>query len=171
MPFTILSDWNTIPVPGVTDFNTYIRDNDNYLFSGRPASPIARLNGADYTTTSTTFVDIDSTNLVITATFTSGKALVVFTGCGGTDGVNGEGQAIDITMDGVTLGAAGGVQYAVLDPGGNAIWGICIKLNGLSVGSHTFKPRWKTTAGTAHLFSGGAGNFNVPVFFSVTEIG
>src|SRR5260370_40838420 len=98
---------------GATDLNTYVRDNTNYLLT-RPKTVIKRDNNADYTTTSTTFVDIDSTNLAITMTI-SGSAVLLNLQAGA--GYTGALQvaAFDFQIDGTPY-ASRGVSGLALGP-------------------------------------------------------
>ena len=54
--------WNTGDPLTASDMNTYIRDNNNALIT--PTNAVARIDEAsNYTTSSTSFADIDSTYL------------------------------------------------------------------------------------------------------------
>src|SRR5258708_27288320 len=93
-----------------TDLNTYLRDNPNYLYA-RPNSSIKRVNGSDYTTSSSTFVDIDGTNLSITLTLTGAAVLVCFTA--NIPSAFGGNGAFDVVVDGVRYAnATDGLFYA-----------------------------------------------------------
>ncbi|MCC7448388.1 MAG: hypothetical protein IT324_13285, partial [Anaerolineae bacterium] len=74
MAWTNMPTWLPDQVVGATDFNTYITDNMTYLFGGRGGNTVVRDNGASYSSTSSSFADIDSTNLAITTSIVSGKA-------------------------------------------------------------------------------------------------
>ncbi|HLY26589.1 MAG TPA: hypothetical protein VKQ72_09635 [Aggregatilineales bacterium] len=64
------------------DWNTYVRDNLNYLLSGRQFVQLAPYVGvADYSKTgagTTTFADLDATNLILTLTPSSSRVRAWF---------------------------------------------------------------------------------------------
>lgn len=123
-------------------------------------------NGADYATTSNTFVDIDGTNLVITMTITGSCVLVLFT-CS-AQSAGGVTPGFDILVDGVRYGAAGTAGLFGWSGAAGPV-GIAILITGLSPGSHTFKPQYHTTAATTVTVRAGAGGATdfVPSFAAV----
>lgn len=74
MPWTTPSTWVNGTVVGATDLNTQLRDNLNYLLSGT-VTAMAR-SGTNTSTSSTTFVAMDATNL--TASLTAVASRVFF---------------------------------------------------------------------------------------------
>lgn len=73
MGWTTPTTWVNGSVPGATDLNTHIRDNENYLCSGRPYGYLYTNTGTDYAlTVATTWTTIDNTNLTMTLTTQSG---------------------------------------------------------------------------------------------------
>lgn len=172
MAWTTPRTWVNGEVPGETIFNAHVRDNLNYLLSGRGGSAAARDNNASYTTSSGTFVDIDGTNLAITATIQSGKALILFTGVTLMAAAS-EQPAFDISVDGTRFGGSDGLLTAQAGTNTHKI-PICIAVikTGLSVGSHTFKPVWRAITGTVRLYAGnGVSTEDTLPTFSVMEIG
>jgi hypothetical protein len=171
MAWTTPITWTTNQLVAASDMNAQIRDNENYLFSGRPGSTIKYDAGASYTTTSTSFVDIDATNISITLTISSGRALVMFMSVSDAQVQNG---AFDISVDGTRIGSAGtnGISASFMT---NAVdtstTTIGVVVTGLSVGSHTFRPQWRKLNGTATMFAGNgvAQQDFIPVF-SVIEV-
>jgi len=153
----------------LTDLNTHLKDNEIYLFSGRPGQFIKRDNGANYTTTSATFTPVDNTNLVSTRTINSGKVILVFIGVVNTTGGN---TFWDFDIDGVRYGSAGADGLAIGLFGKNTVVMIA-PVEGLSVGSHTFKVVWKVTSGqTGTLYSGnGTGTEDFIPCLAVIEVG
>jgi hypothetical protein len=152
-----------------TDLTNWLTNNDAYHFKGRPNQVIKRVAG-NYTTTSTTFVDIDATNLAITLSIFSGKALVGFQGIF-TSGFNNQGAGFDLMIDGVRYtSGSNGLFRTMTQPSGTILAAVYVlPITGLSQGSHVFKPQWYVTS------SGGAGTLggtaNDPTTFWVTEIG
>ena len=100
---------------------------------------------ADYTTTSTTFVDIDATNMVTTFT-TYGNPVRISLRARVISSTTGWCE-IEFVVDGAALSNdfAIGVhrQRADIDQGLNVE-----RLVELAAGSHTFRAQWSTTAGT-----------------------
>lgn len=142
--------WSSEPLTSL-DLNTYMRDNQNYL-KNRLDNSVNRVISADsnFTTTSSTWVDVDSTQLTLTLVTHGGDVLLGFTGnvrisrdqfrCYFNIAVDGTDHFAD---DGVTL-MSGGTQDA------NRPKPLCIVvlIPDLSAGSHTFALRWKTRSGS-----------------------
>jgi len=174
MAWTTPRTWVNGEVPGETIFNAHVRDNLNYLYSGRPNSAVVRDNGATYTTSSGTFVDIDGTNLAITLSITSGKVLIFFTGVTQMAAAS-EQPEFDITVDGTRIGAAGNDGLVTVQAGTSTHkipFCIAVLKTDLSSGSHTFKPVWRAVLGTVKLFSGnGVSTEDTLPTFGVTEVG
>jgi hypothetical protein len=114
---------------------------------------------SDYSTTSTSFVDIDATNLALTITTEGGDVLI---------GVNltlyRSGSADNVYIDvhesvsNARLGGDDGMAATYVE---NTIpsrqIGFVWLAEGLSAGSHTFKLQWKTRVGTEQKIASGAG--------------
>lgn len=120
--------------------------------------------GSDITTTSTTFVAIDSTNLAITVTTVGTKAILIFQGVA----INSGGAnltSFDINVNGTRLSSTGTEGRLTITA--NAVAGtamIVAVVDGLTPGSNTFQILWKASAGTATLRagSGTANQDNIP---------
>jgi hypothetical protein len=163
-------------VVGATDLNTQLRDNMAYVGTGRPGTVVKRDNGVNYSSSSTSFVDIDSTNLVLTVITVGGAVIVffqgVFVGTGGGPDVH-----LDLILDGTTRYASAGADGSALGYIGSGNLPLTVPLTalytGLSAGSHTFKVQWKASAaGTVALRSGNGtgGQDFIPIFWA-REIG
>ncbi len=165
MPSTWTSPvtWNPGQVVAASDLNAQLRDNLIYLFA-RPQGVVKRDNGASYTTTSTSFVDIDGTNLKITLNISGSAVLLGFTGCGYL-------AQFDFLIDSTRYASAG--ADGLVDAGG-ALGPICMigLVTGLAAGSHTFKVQWKVTGGTGALYAGNGtgGQDFIPTFWA-SEVG
>src|SRR5262245_16030792 len=171
--------WNTPPtftagqVVTASDLNSFVRDNPNYLLAGRPGSAIKRDNNSNYSSTSTSFVAIDGTNLAITITLNGTKARVSFVGVFNPSGTASAQAAFDVDIDGTRVGSAGADGLIVTQGGSPVIVGFSLTVTGLSVAAHTFKIVWKAqAAGTVVLASGNgtAGQDFIPIF-CVEEVG
>jgi hypothetical protein len=148
------------------NYNTYQRDNLTYLFSQRPESQIVYEGVSNYTTTSTSFVAVDTTNLRITKTINSGRVRLEAT-CRArhSDTSSGSGSdlggtmAFDFLLDGGSTRVGGTNGLTRMQQGNNGTQQHMIvivgEFTGLSVGSHTFDLAWKTSGATATIFNSG----------------
>ena len=143
--------------------------NTGYLFS-RPNQEVKRNNGANYTTSSTSFVDMDTTNLAITIIPQGTKVLmtaqVQVETNGGTVGV-----ALDITIDGTRYGGNNGLAQLTTGSGAAVMFGtltIAVIATGLAANtSHTFKLQWKATNSGGPVTALSNGDF---VCFAIAEL-
>jgi hypothetical protein len=154
---------------------TQLSDDLSYLLN-RPKGSTFRDNGSTYTTTTTTFAAVDSTNMKQTITISGSSVLVGFAGTVfNTDAGNIGINCLDITVDGTRAGAAGTDGIVVMVDLGNVTHqtngSFTILVTGLSTGSHTFALVWRTnnSVNTIGLSSGsGAGGTdNIPNFWAV----
>jgi hypothetical protein len=128
--------------------NQHLRDNLEYLKT--PPTALYVVNqSSDYTTTSTSFVNVDNTNLALTINTSGGDVLIGFFGYisngGGTIYLDVELDGVRIAGDdGLLRGAAAATQH----------YAFVLLKSGVSVGTHTFKLQWKVNSGTATLFAG-----------------
>ncbi len=173
--WTTPKTWNTGDPLTASDMNTQIRDNLTVLKA--PPTTLFRADQmSDYSTSSTTFVDVDGagTELELSITTTGGDVLIGFVGS-----VSVPGQAIniyfDIYYDSVgRIGQDDGLMVISQYYSGTVTKApvslICLK-TGLSAGTHTFKPQWKVASGTATLFAGaGTSGLDVHPIFWVREV-
>ena len=120
------------------------------------------LSSGDKTTTSTTFVDIDS-GLNITLTTGVRRCIVTFSATGKNSGAGN--TAVDLDIDGARVGQAYGLVVA--DGSTNKNFSYTFTTDVLTAGSHTFKPQFRVDGGTGTIF---ASTTITPVFFSVAEL-
>ena len=146
-----------------------MRDNLNALKSPAYGYSLAD-ESADYTTTSTSFVDVDGagTAFELTITTAGGGVMVGFSGGVTTNGANAfffnvmVDGADHIPDDGLTVG----LQGTTFGPVG---WTYLI--TGLAAGVHVFKLRWKVSGGTGTLWVGaGTASRDIHPQFWVMEI-
>lgn len=127
-------------------------------------------NGANYTTTGG-FANIDATNLSITLTVHTGKVLITFTGLASASANFAD---FDVSVDGTRVGSAGGnglIRASVLATNFGTNVSFSVLVDGLSVGSHTFRMMFQSGGGsTATLYSGVTVNFDSIPTFSVREV-
>lgn len=121
--------------------------------------------GANYSTSSTSFADIDSTDLSATVTTAGGNMDITFVGYIDSD-TGGARTYFDLLVDGARwYGDDGGGVYVLLDGP------FCFRafVTGLSAASHTFKMQWKVSAGTSTMYAGaGTANLDLhPLFLGI----
>jgi hypothetical protein len=154
-------------------WNSDITDNLSYL-NIRPSDTSLINEASDYTTTSTSFVDIDATDMAVTITTNGGDVLVVFNADLniGTGGIT-LWAYFDITIDGTRQGNDDGLRvYSCNDGTDIGMVSIVYLATGLSAGSHTFKVQWKKKGtGTLTLYAGaGTTSYDVHPFLFAKEV-
>lgn len=120
-----------------------------------PAFAIYNRNSTSYTTTSTSFVDVDATNLALAVT--TGAHRVRVTLCG-TAVLSAAGLIFfDLLVDGTSVSSAEGI--ALVEPATNQNHNVSFTYitNALTAASHTIKLQWKVSTGTGTLFAGDGG--------------
>jgi hypothetical protein len=152
MAYTTPKTWSNEPLV-VSDLNTHLRDNLDAIKD--PPSANYELNeSADYTTTSTSFADIDATEgkLQLTITTNGGDVMVHFHG---SFNANGNVRVyLDIDVDGTRNGGDDGIVFNFIELNARQAISFTRLITGLSDGSHTFKLQWKVSANTATLHAG-----------------
>jgi hypothetical protein len=148
MAWTTPKIWASEPLIS-TDLNTYVRDNQTYLKDriDATAKQYIRTSG-DYSTTSSSLVDIDATNLALTLTTLGGDVRVTFTGMGVLDTSNNRDFVLAVDIDGTPYNIMDHKEY------GQTNFGFTYIFTGLTAGSHTFKMQWSTSASTLTLYAG-----------------
>lgn len=153
--------------------NTHVRDN--LLALKDPPSTAVTLNASDLTTTSTSFTNIDGTNLSKQITTTGGDVIVHFEGSFAMSNSDLSSRcrgSLDFTVDGtrqgntdgcLTLGE-GGFSEHTDNEGGTPVT-LTRLVTGLAAGTHTFAMQWMVGsdgAGTTtiRLFGGGGSTYN-----------
>ena len=139
-----------------SEWNTQITNNLEAL-KNPPSDQYVGNEGADWTTTSTSFVDVDGTDLSLSITTTGGDVLIGFHG----NVASGANTFFDVTIDGTAVAGDDGIvalQGAGSTAPGRPI-GFTRLVTGVSAAAHTIKLRWKVASGTSTLY-GGAGTAN-----------
>jgi hypothetical protein len=156
--------WSTGQLVTATNLNEQLRDNLEFLKT--PPTALVSINqGSDYATTSTTFVDIDVTNLSLTITTAGGDVLIAFMAyTGGTSRLY-----FDVSIDGTRVGGDDGFVSAVA--AANTPVTLVVLKQGLAPGSHTFRVQWKVNSGTGTMYAGaGTSGLDIHPQFFVREI-
>lgn len=162
--------WVTNEPLTASDLNIHLRDNLNAL-KAPPTDEYTLNESSAYTTTSTSFVDIDATNLALTITTTGGDVMIGFNatiyGSGGTLPT----VYFDVDIDGVRMmGDDGIIGHHIESTSSTYGQTFVVLKQGLSAGSHTFKLQWRVTAGTGGLIAGDGGSVDTHPQFWVREV-
>lgn len=130
-----------------------IRGNIEYLLNPNEQRQ-QHTAGSNYTTTSTSFVDVDATNLACTITTNGGPVLVIFTGTI-TNATVLKVVNLDIDVDGTRESGVSEGLLAVQEPVADYLMNGCFStlVTGLDAGSHTFKLQWSVDGGTGKLWN------------------
>lgn len=164
MAWTTPLTWTAGSVVSAASLNEQVRDNFNYLLS-RPRQAIKRTAASNYETTSTTFTPIDATHLSITLTLSGSAVLLGFSGV--AEVPSGGGNAYyDMQIDGVRYSPTANGSLQAPFSGANTPVQLSLLITGLSVGSHTFLPLWRSVTGsTARLLA-----VSYPITFFAVEV-
>lgn len=153
-------------------WNTDLVDN-LIAIKNPPTDSYVADEGADWTTTSTSFVDVDGTDLSLTITTTGGDVIVHFHGVF-LMSFNSDIVKLNVSLDGVNVAADDGITGASFYNSASALKlpiSFTRLITGVSAGSHTFKLRWKVAANSVTLYAGaGTTNFDFHPQFWVREM-
>ncbi len=155
MSWTAPKTWEDNELVTADLLNTHLRDNLDALKSP-PTAHFEANEASDYTTTSTSFVDVDGTagkfNLTITPS--GSEVMVGFQGC--VDNSGGNGISFDVDVDGGRVGGDDGIARV---RGSSAADMHMVSFTRLVTSlearvPHTFKLQWKVGASTGYLCAG-----------------
>lgn len=148
MAWTDLTNVTTGQLIDATLFNN-ILDNQRYLLERAAASQIY-VAGSNYTTTSTSFVDVDATNLKITIAPASDRLLVLATA---RFYVKGNLTCLDLAANSVRAGDTNWGLAATSSTEAQTIT-VAGYWSGLTPGNnYDVTLQWKTSSGTAMIFN------------------
>jgi hypothetical protein len=143
--------WATGELVTAAILNAHVRDNLEFLKSPPTTSFIAD-QSSDYTTTSTSFANVNATDLALNITTSGGDVLLVFSG---SVLVSSNTVFFDVDMDGIRIGGDDGLIAATTGGASNRIAVTLVRLvRNVVAGSHTFKLQWKVGGGSATLYAG-----------------
>jgi hypothetical protein len=155
--WTAPKSWSVNELVTAALLNTHLRDTLEFLKA--PPTAIKTLDEAsNYTTTSTTFVEVDGAGaeLSLQITTAGGDVLIGFFGLAGNSTANRNVQ-FNVEVDGTLLVGDDGLISVRrnTDPDYMPV-AFMVWKTGLSAGSHTFKLMWKvaTGGGTGTLYAG-----------------
>ncbi len=174
--WTTPKTWATGDALTALDMNTHLRDNLEFLKTN--VSDEYRGNeSADWTTTSTSFVDVDNTKLRLEVTTKGGDLLIGFYG---TVLHPAASQIINFDVEASLNGGAG----ARLGLGNDGLVGVVSVTNtnirmpvsfvylyrNIAAGSWVFDLQWKTSASTATLYGGATTGYDITPQFWCKEL-
>lgn len=163
MGWTTPRTWVTSEVVSATLMNAHVRDNLAYLLA--PPADLAQPTGAAYTVTSTSYVDLDATELYLAVTPASGRVLL---------GLNMAAVGNASLSMGLRAQVDGGASYVyfcdqiAISTGVVMVSTPPILLTGLTVAQHTFKLQVKVTGNTLTVYRAADGT--LPIRFWVMEV-
>jgi len=146
--WTAPKTWTSEPLTSI-DLNAQLRDNQNHLKDRLDNSANRIVNHpGNYTTTSTSFVDVDATKLSLTLTTHGGDVLLGLTATA-YQRTHGASIFFNIAVDSVDYFADNGIARMTVANSGDIHRHkplcLVVLIPGLSAGSHTFKLRWKVS--------------------------
>lgn len=151
MAWTSPKTWTNEPLLA-SDLNTHLRDNLDALKS--PPRDAYQAT-SDYTTTSTTFTNVDGTNMSFTITTNGGDIHVGFFGTI-TNGAASNENYFTCTIDGndQSVNSQGLVGARSVDANDYNAVGFHFVATGFSAASHTINLQWRTSGNTVTLYQG-----------------
>lgn len=123
-----------------------------------PQSAAYERTAGNYTTTSITFTDVDATNMALVITTGARRVMVGLIGTADNGGPSASYVYFTVAIDGVDKGGTLGMVAVSSESGGRSGNASFVYLSDvLTAASHTFKLRWRASAGTATLRGNSAG--------------
>jgi hypothetical protein len=143
--------WATGELVTAAILNTHVRDNLEFLKTPPTTSFIAD-QGSDYTSTTTSFANVNATDLALVITTSGGDVLLGFSG----SALIASGTLfLDVDMDGARIGGDDGLVAISTSGASNRMNVSFLRLvRSVVAGSHTFKLQWKGTGGALTLYAG-----------------
>jgi hypothetical protein len=155
MAYTTIPAFTDIPATAA-NLNTYIRDNQRAI-KDPPSANYEANEGADYSTTSTTYANVDpiGTDFTLQITTTGGDVVI-----GAILPTNGNRGFFDVSVDGTRIAnnTAGGL--CLVGPNSLSLGAFTRIITGLSAASHTFILQWKSESGANVILYAGAATAN-----------
>jgi hypothetical protein len=169
------TDWQPDQIVTAGDMND-IGGNLDAL--KQPPTDISTVDhDSDFSTNSTTFVDVDldvnvTTNqFAVQVTTNGGPLLVTFTGSLGHNASTDTIVYFDLTLDGLRIGGDNGITMVSCRTGEARNVSFVYWIENISAATHTVKLQWRTVSGTATLWAGaGVSGVDVHPQFSVREV-
>jgi hypothetical protein len=148
--WTLPRTWATGEIVTAAQLNTHLRDNLDYLKlrEDTPLNHFTCTSSTAYTTTSSTFTDMDSAGLTGTLVTTGGPVLI-----GAAMSWKSSGTSIDVCLDVAINGARiGHATYGVTmmqSVAANLLLPVAwSQVRALAAGAYALKLQWRTSSGT-----------------------
>jgi hypothetical protein len=172
MAWTTPSTWSVAQKVTADDMNEQVRDNLTHLYNRLENNDLYNADGADYTTTSGSFVAVDATNYNYTITTNGGEVMCGFFGWFYQTSGSYRKVSLNVYVDGSPYAGDDGIIGVEIPTDRALPCGFVILIEDLSEGSHTFELRWESqSSATITLFAGsGSTNRDVHPQFWVQEI-
>lgn len=174
MPTFTPRTWTPGEIVTAALLNAELRDHLNTL-KDPPTAHFEADQLADYTTTSTSFTDVDATggNFNLSIETTGGDVLVGFIGSIRVLTSSGDDFLwLNVLVDTTDVAADDGVL--VYSPSNNdvAVISFVYLVTDLSAGTHSFKLRWRVNSGRTGVLYAGAGtaSLNIHPQFWIREV-
>jgi hypothetical protein len=156
------TDWANFDVPSSQDFNTYVRDNELALKD--PVSAVSDIDEAlDYTTTSTTFENVDATEGKFQHTIVSTGG-DLFVGFMGVVTHNGSGYIyFDVAVTGTPQGGDDGIIFSRANSTADRrpVFFVYM-IQGLTADTtYVITLQWKVSGGLGTLYAGQTATYAV----------
>ncbi len=128
--------------------------------------------GADYTTTSTTLVDVDATNLSFNVTVQPGsRGIEVSFICAVSNTGVANASFLEVTVDGTPIGGDHGLSVINANVANYRTTMGFVRYHPLAAGTYTVRLQWRVSAGTSTLYAGaGTVNGDIHPQFLVKEV-
>jgi hypothetical protein len=137
---------------------------------GALASASFKRTTGNYTTTSSTFVDVDATNFALTITTGAHRVMLVFTGSGGN--TSADYIELDVTVDGTRQGGTGGL--VIMECQDSLVFknlSFTYITDVLTAASHTFKLQYRVNSSGTATIQGGSSSPTMFCKFAAIELG
>lgn len=159
MAWTTPRTWEDGEIVTADQLNTHIRDNMDYLKERMDGTAKQYIRtSSNYTTTSTSLVDVDGSNMSLTLTTDGSDVLVTFCALASlASGAKRISMGVKIDTTDYLLVSNTSVTTTYFETNVN----FCYVFTGLSAGSHDFILRWKSNEGVTATLTAGTVLFDV----------
>ncbi len=165
--WTLPRTWATGEIVTAAQLNTHLRDNLEFLkqWDETALNHFTCSSGSTYTTTTTSFTDIDAAGLAGTLTTRGGPLLIGIAGSWRSSGTSID-MCLDVQINGARIGHATYGSVLLQSIAANiyqpAAWS---QVRLLAAGEYTLRLQWRTSSGTLTL-----GPYSATQFYAVELI-
>ena len=151
--WTLPRTWATGEIVTAAQLNTHLRDNLEYLKlrEDTALNHFACSSATAYTTTSSSFTDVDAAGLAGTLVTTGGPVLIGVASAWKSSGT-GIDVCLDVTINGARIGhATYGVTFMQSIAANTYLPVAWTQVRPLAAGTYTLKLQWRTSSGTLSM--------------------